>query len=162
MKRMIVACLLSLCCTTPSFAVEEGPRIEIPVKLKTADVVFNMDHLAFEGSVPTGINYMRLISATMKADGTKGQLIAIFHGDAAYMTLNDASYNANRHVTTGNPYKGMIQQLQQEGVQIEECVNSMRANHWVNEQLLPGVKVNGGAILRIVELEQQGYIQIQP
>ncbi|MEW5838247.1 MAG: DsrE family protein [Pseudomonadota bacterium] len=162
MKRLIVACALAICCTNFAYAAGDAPRVEVPVKLKTADVVFNMDHLAFEGDVPTGMNYMRFLAEKMKTDGVKGQVIAIFHGEAAYMTLNDASYNANRGISTGNPYKGLIQQLQKEGVQIEECVNSMKANHWNNAELLPGVKVNGGAILRIIELEQQGFVQIQP
>ncbi|MGD9786617.1 MAG: hypothetical protein AB7U30_01550 [Sulfuricellaceae bacterium] len=47
-------------------------------------------------------------------------------------------------------------------MQIEECVNSMKNNHWVNADLLPGVKVNGGAVARLIQLEQQGFIQIQP
>jgi hypothetical protein len=33
-------------------------RIDIPVALKEARVVFNMDHPAFEGDNPTGLNYM--------------------------------------------------------------------------------------------------------
>ncbi len=38
----------------------------------------------------------------------------------------------------------------------------MLDNHWGNADLLPGVKVDGGAIGRIVQLVQQGYVQIQP
>jgi intracellular sulfur oxidation DsrE/DsrF family protein len=49
-----------------------------------------------------------------------------------------------------------------EGVLIEECAVTMKANHWTNNNLLPGVKVNSGANLRIVQLEQQGYSMLQP
>lgn len=35
-------------------------HIDIPVALKEARVVFNMDHLAFEGDNPTGLNYMKV------------------------------------------------------------------------------------------------------
>jgi intracellular sulfur oxidation DsrE/DsrF family protein len=39
----------------------------------------------------------------------------------------------------------------------------MRDNHWRNADLLPGVKVDTGAIIRIVQLvQQEGYVQIQP
>jgi hypothetical protein len=38
----------------------------------------------------------------------------------------------------------------------------MLANHWRNADLLLGVKVDTGAIIRIVQLVQQGYVQIQP
>lgn len=33
-----------------------------------------------------------------------------------------------------------------QGVQVEECAVSMKAHHWVNEDLLPGVKVNAGTV----------------
>jgi intracellular sulfur oxidation DsrE/DsrF family protein len=48
-----------------------------------------------------------------------------------------------------------------EGVQIKECVVSMKNNGWGNEDLLPGIKVNAGAIGRLIQLVQEGYIQMQ-
>jgi intracellular sulfur oxidation DsrE/DsrF family protein len=47
-------------------------------------------------------------------------------------------------------------------LQIEECAISMKSNGWGNQDLLPGVKVNAGAVGRLIELVQEGYIQIQP
>ncbi|MCX5824292.1 MAG: hypothetical protein NTY86_12515 [Deltaproteobacteria bacterium] len=79
-------------------------HVDIPVVLEKANVVFNMDHLAFAGDLPVGINYMYLLANRFKEMKTKGQIIGVFHGDAAYMTLNDEAYNAYRKVTTGNPY----------------------------------------------------------
>jgi intracellular sulfur oxidation DsrE/DsrF family protein len=137
-------------------------HVDIPVVLKQANVVFNMDHLAFAGDLPVGINYMHLLANRFKEQGTKGQVIGIFHGDAAYMTLNDKAYNTYRHVSTGNPYKERIAELLKQGVQIEECAVSMRGHKWVNEDLLPGVKVNSGAVGRLIQLIQEGYVQMQP
>lgn len=137
-------------------------HIDIPVVLTKANVVFNMDHLAFAGDIPVGIKYMHLLANKYKETDIKGQIIGIFHGDAAYMTLNDEAYNKFRGIKTGNPYKGLIAELQKQGVQIEECVVSMKAHNWTNENLLPNVKVNGGAVARLIELIQQGYVQIQP
>ncbi len=136
--------------------------VGIPVALEKADVVFNMDHLAFAGDVPVGINYMRLLTNRFLEMSIKGQIIGVFHGDAAYMTLNDAAYNAYRKVITGNPYKGLLAELLKQGVQIEECVVSMKNHAWGNEDLLPGVKVNAGAVGRLIQLIQDGYVQIQP
>ena len=96
-------------------------HVDIPVVLEKANVVFNMDHLAFAGDLPVGINYMYLLANRFKEMKTKGQIIGVFHGDAAYMTLNDEAYNAYRKVTTGNPYKELIAELINQGVQIEEC-----------------------------------------
>lgn len=136
--------------------------VDIPVVLENADVVFNMDHMAFAGDLPVGINYMHLLANRFLEMKTKGQIIGVFHGDAAYMTLNDKVYNAYRKVKTGNPYKELFAELIKQGVQIEECAVSMQNHQWGNEDLLPGVKVNNGAVRRLIQLVQQGYIQIQP
>ena len=136
--------------------------VDIPVALEKANVVFNMDHLAFAGDRPVGINYMHLLANRFQEMKTKGQIIGIFHGDAAYMTLNDKAYNAYRKVTTGNPYKELIAELTKQGVQIEECAVSMKNHQWGNEDLLPGVKVNTGAVGRLIHLLQEGFVQIQP
>jgi len=48
---------------------------------------------------------MHLLINRFKEMGTMGNIIGIFHGDAAYLTLNDNAYNAYRHVLTGDPNK---------------------------------------------------------
>jgi hypothetical protein len=45
---------------------------------------------------------------------------------------------------------------------MEECGKTMADNGWVNADMLPGVKVNTGANFRVVQLVQQGFVQIQP
>ncbi len=143
--------------------VRKAPiHVDIPVILEYADVVFNMDHLAFAGDMPVGMNYMRLLSDRFREMNTKGQVIAIFHGDAAYMTLNDRAYNAYRKVSTGNPYKELLSGLLRSGIQIEECAVSMRNHQWGNEDLLPGITVNSGAVGRLIQLVQKGFVQIEP
>jgi intracellular sulfur oxidation DsrE/DsrF family protein len=137
-------------------------RIDVPVVLKQAKVVFNMDHAVFSGDIPTGLKHMTMMLERFKLTGTKSSLVAVFHGNAGYMVLNDASYNAARKTKTGNPYKVMIENLLKQGVLIEECAFTMQANGWGNENLLPGVKVNSGALGRIVQLVQDGYVMIQP
>jgi len=69
-----------------------------------------------------------LLANRFKEVDTKGQIIGIFHSDAAYMTLNDKAYNVYRNVGTGNPYKELIAELIKQGVRIEECAVSMK-NH---------------------------------
>jgi intracellular sulfur oxidation DsrE/DsrF family protein len=168
---MALAAALLLCVDRPSaqpadeMAIAQSARairIDVPVKLDKANVVFNMDHLAFSGDMPVGIKYMHLLANRFSEQHMSGQIIGIFHGDAAYMTLNDKAYNAYRGVSTGNPYKALIAGLLKQGVQVEECAVSMGAHNWVNEDLLPGVKVNTGAVIRLVQLMQEGYAQLQP
>jgi intracellular sulfur oxidation DsrE/DsrF family protein len=167
----LVVALLLVCVHWPAAALaaegksaqsEHVIQVDIPVSLEKANVVFNMDHLAFAGDMPVGIKYMHLLANRFKEVGTKGRIIGIFHGDAAYMTLNDKAYNAYRNVSTGNPYKELIAELIKQGVQIEECAVSMKSHNWVNEDLLPRVKVNTGAVIRLIQLAQEGYAQIQP
>jgi intracellular sulfur oxidation DsrE/DsrF family protein len=81
---------------------------------------------------------------------------------AGYILLNDEAYNKARKTTRGNPYKAEIAALQAQGVQFEECGQTARTNGWVNADLLPGVKVDTGATLRLVQLVQDGYVQLQP
>ncbi|MHB8455455.1 MAG: DsrE family protein [Acidiferrobacterales bacterium] len=161
--------LASLCLMAPlqaaeSLAAPASPQIhvDIQVKLKQPKMLFNMSRLAFAGDLPIGLNYMRLLVTRLKETHTRGHIIGVFHSKAAYMTLNDAAYDKFRHVTTGNPYKGIIADLLGQGVQLEECAVSMKAHSWGNKDLLPGIKVNSGAVGRIVQLVQEGYVQIQP
>ncbi len=170
LKIFILTAIL-LCCglkqyvwagSTNGAKAEHPIHVDIPVTTEKANVVFNMGHLSFAGDLPVGIKYMHLLAGRFKELGTQGRIIGIFHGNAAYMTLNDKAYNAHRNVSTGNPYKGLLAELLKEGVQIEECAVSMKGNGWDNDDLLPGVKVNTGAIGRLIQLAQEGYVQIEP
>ena len=156
--------LLALLCLTTSAAAAEPPplRIDVPVVLKEAKVVFNLDHHAFLGDQPIGLEFMRLMTERLRADGTKARIVAIFHGDGGYLALNDATYATVRHWPSGNPYKGQIAALMQAGAEIEICGETMIMNRWGNDVLLPRIKVNTGANFRIVELVQQGFVAIQP
>jgi intracellular sulfur oxidation DsrE/DsrF family protein len=121
-----------------------------------------MDHLAFAGDQSIGLNHMRVMLQNYKASETPVDIIAVFHGAAGYMLLNDQAYNAARRSDQGNPYKEQIAVLQQAGVLFEECGQTARTNGWINADLLPGVKVNSGANMRIVQLVQDGFVQLQP
>jgi intracellular sulfur oxidation DsrE/DsrF family protein len=137
-------------------------HIDVPVTIKQAKIVFNMDHAAFNGDMPVGLKHMSLVLKRFSQPGNTLNMVGVFHGDGGYMLLNDEAYNRVRKISTGNPYKNMIANLIKQGDQIEECGVTMKANHWGNENLLPGVKVNAGAIGRIVQLVQEGYVMIQP
>ncbi|HEY1885056.1 MAG TPA: DsrE family protein [Roseiarcus sp.] len=162
---MLIAAALGCQAARPASvapADANGIEIGVPVVLKDAKVVFNLDHPAFEGDEPTGLNFMRLMLARFRADHTSAQMVAIFHGAIGYMLLDDDAFNRVRGSSHGNPYKDQIAALIAGGVEIEECGETMLANHWRNADLLPGAKVDTGAIIRIVQLVQQGYVQIQP
>ncbi|MGD9882481.1 DsrE family protein [Reyranella sp.] len=108
------------------------------------------------------MQFLRIMVPRFRENRTKADIIAIFHGNAGYMLLDDAKYSKVRNWRGGNPYKAQIAQLIQQGVQIEECAETMRLRGWSNADLLPDVKVNAGANFRIVQLVQAGFVQIQP
>jgi uncharacterized protein len=136
--------------------------IDVPVVLKEAKIVFNLDHPAFEGDEPTGLRFLQIMTEHFRVDHTNARIVGIFHGVMGYMLLNDPAYDRVRSWQHGNPYKDQITALMRDGVEIEECGETMVDNHWYNADLLPGVKVNTGANYRIVQLVQEGFVQLQP
>jgi uncharacterized protein len=162
----LIGCVMAVFLLLSPFQADasdaKGLVINVPVRLKEAKIVFNLDHPAFEGDEPTGLQFLRVMTKRFRIDGTKAQIVAIFHGDAGYMLLNDAAYDKVRNWRQGNPYKEQVEKLMGEGVDVEECGETMAYNHWVNAALLPGIKVNTGANFRIVQLVQEGFVQIQP
>ena len=161
MRRRTVPLALAFALLALPAAAQEI-RVDVPVTLKQAKVVFNLDHAAFEGDQPTGLQFMKIMNAYFAAQGTERRMVAIFHGAAGYLLLNDAAYGRVRNWQGGNPYKEQIAALMAAGVEIEECAETMRANRWGNADLLPGVKVNTGANMRLIQLMQDGFVQLQP
>jgi intracellular sulfur oxidation DsrE/DsrF family protein len=145
----------------PDGKADQTLRIDIPVKLETARVVFNIDRVALNGDMPFAIGHLNLLANDLSASNAKGHIIAIFHTNAGHVTLDDKAYNSARHVETGNPYKKLVIALMNRGVQIELCGATATANNWGNADLLPGVKVNTDAMGRLAQLGQEGYVQIK-
>jgi intracellular sulfur oxidation DsrE/DsrF family protein len=76
------------------------------------------------------------------------------------VTLNDDSYNTERKMANGNPYKTLLAELMKRGVEVELCGATAKAHNWGNEDLLPGIKVNTDAMARMSQLVQEGFVQI--
>lgn len=135
-------------------------HIDVPTMLEKANVVVDVGHAVYAGDMPFALADINLLATDVREWGAKGQIVVIFHGDAAYLILNDETYNANRHVMTGNPYKKILSGLMEKGVQLELCGATAKGNHWGNGNLLSGIKVNVNAMVRLTQLEQEGYTMI--
>jgi intracellular sulfur oxidation DsrE/DsrF family protein len=144
----------------PGAKTDPALHIDVPTKLEKANVVIDFGHLVFGGDMPFALGDIHLLASDIRDRNAKGQVVVIFHGDAAYLVLNDDSYNTNRHVSTGNPYKGQLNELMKMGVQLELCGATAKGNHWGNANLFPGIKVNVNAMVRLTQLEQEGYTMI--
>ena len=157
----IVMCLLmSVGLAYAQGNADQGLHIDIPTTIEKANVVIDFGHAVLNGDMPFGLGDINLIATDFSDWNTKGQIIVIFRGSAGYLALNDDAYNANRHVTTGNPYKQLLNRFMGMGVQLEMCGATAQANHWGNANLLHGVKVNVNAMVRLTQLEQDGYTMI--
>ena len=57
----------------------------------------------------------------------------------------------------------MVSGLQDVGVEFDACGNTMRAQGVQTDELIPGmIRVDQGGVVRIAELQQQGYLYIRP
>ena len=57
----------------------------------------------------------------------------------------------------------MVSGLQDLGVEFDACGNTMRAQQVQTDDLIPGmIRVDQGGVVRIAELQQQGYLYIRP
>jgi len=155
---------MTLFCAATMFAEDRAVapplHIDVPTTLEKANVVIDFGHPAFNGDMPFALGDINLLAHDLRAWNAKGATVVIFHGDAAYLVLNDEAYNANRHVASGNPFKQILNGLMAQGVQLELCGATAKANHWGNANLLPGIKVNVNAMVRLTQLEQDGYTMI--
>ncbi len=103
--------LIALCAPLAAQNAVPELKFDIDVRLKTAKVVLNLDHLAYAGKEPFGLLYARILQGQFSADKADWQVIAIFHGHAGSWSLNDAAYNRIRRTKTGNPYTKQIAAL---------------------------------------------------
>jgi intracellular sulfur oxidation DsrE/DsrF family protein len=163
MKRTALVLLALMLLSGQTYAQQmPSLTIDIDVRLKAAKAVLNLDHLAYSGKEPFGLLYARILMEGFTANKTDWQVIAIFHGAAGYWALSDTAYNRVRKTRTGNPYAKQIAALQKGGVRFEICGQTARDNAWVNADFLPGIAVNSGANFRIIQLVQDGFVQLQP
>jgi intracellular sulfur oxidation DsrE/DsrF family protein len=135
-------------------------HIDIPVKLAEVKVVFSVGALMFEGDLSASIFHLQLIVNDVADWNAKAKVVAVFHTNAGHVTLNDGAYNADRNVATGNPYRELVANLMNRGIQIELCGATAKAHKWGNADLLPGVNVNRDAMARTTQLVQEGFVKI--
>lgn len=162
--------------------------VDVPVNLRKAIVVFNNNENAissFQGApAPLSMKHMIMLAGAIKHRIQAGQMkpqnvsiIGLFHGgDALSWLLNDAWWRTKTDPKTGkhyagNPYKKFIEEifaLKKQGVniQMEACGVTMHGMHVTNADLYTSPKgkiyVNQGAVGRLIDLEQKGYVYYQP
>ena len=135
-------------------------HIDIPVNLSEVKNVFSIASLSFEGDLPAALFHLDLLMDDVANWNAKAKVVAIFHTNAGHVTLHDQSYNGERNIETGNPYKHIVKKLMAGGVQVELCGATARAHGWTNSDTLAGIKINTDAMARTTELVQQGFVKV--
>ena len=87
-------------------------------------------------------------------------MVVVFHTNAGHATLHDQAYNPDRNVATGNPYKTLVTDLMERGVQVELCGATAKVHGWGNADVTPGIKINTDAMARTTQLVQEGFVKI--
>lgn len=147
--------------TYPNTTYPNTPlHIDIPVKLDDAKTVFSVASLSFEGDLAASLFHLGLITDDIADWRATSEVVVVFHTNAGHVTLDDAAYNADRAIKTGNPYKELVTNLMSRGVHVELCGATAKFHHYGNGDLIPGIKVNTDAMARTTQLVQQGFVKI--
>ena len=139
---------------------DKSLQIDTPVKLDAVKAVFSVAALSFEGDLAASLFHLGLITDDIADWGATSEVVVVFQTNAGHVTLDDAAYNADRAIETGNPYKKLVTNLMNRGVHVELCGATAKFHHYGNGDLLPGIKINTDAMARTTELVQQGFVKM--
>ena len=135
-------------------------HIDIPVKMNDVKIVFSVASLSFEGDLPAALFHMGLIVDDIADWKAKSEVVTVFHTNAGHVTLHDEAYNKDRNISTGNPYRKLVTDLMEKGVQVELCGATARVHGWGNADTIAGIKINTDAMARTTQLVQEGFVKI--
>lgn len=168
----LAAALLALAVVLPLAAARPGSmpgkearrerlRVDLPVRLAKADVVFDLAPARKMRGKPMGLMAMKGLAEQFKKDGTPHSLVGVFYGKSGAWVLRNEAYNRLKGVTTGNPHRKLVKKLEKLGVQLDVCAVWMHRMHLTHTDLLHGVKTTNNAYLRIIQLQQRGYVKME-
>jgi intracellular sulfur oxidation DsrE/DsrF family protein len=145
--------------------------VDAPVALKKARAVFVLDSPIVSGDKPVGLRHMFMLGTALKARIQAGELdpkdvsiVGVFYGSASAWALKSSPDYAKKFIEK-------IFDLSNQGVNIslEICGATLLGKGWTNDDLYVSnrgkeygfIHVNQGAMLRIIDLQQQGFAYIQ-
>jgi accessory colonization factor AcfC len=123
-------------------------------------IVCRVDEDEWKEGVGAGLLSIRRLIEHYESIGVPASelhISAVVHGRAGYWLLKDGPYQAVKKDSSENPNKALIRELDDLGVSIELCAETMAEHGWTKEDVLPEVTVVVGACPRVVDLQLQGY-----
>jgi len=85
----------------------------------------------------------------------KIQVVVVIHGSAAFTVMNNESYKSKYGVD--NPNLKLYQELQQAGVKMFVCGQSLIARKIDRLKMVPEVKVATSALTTLTTYQMKGY-----
>ena len=159
-----------LAAAEPSFPVIQGyggvqptdGAAERPDKRVRYRVVFNVTKAApAPGRVNPALDKMARFINLLGADGvraTRGDLIAIVHGPATALVMDNASYRAKFGVD--NPNLELIERLRQTGAEVHVCSQALAGNKILRKTVSSTVQVDVSALTTLANLQLRGFALI--
>ena len=99
---------------------------------------------------------LRNIRNHLSAD-PRAKIVVVTHSRGIDFLLKDAKDK------TGNRYADQVERLQLQGVKFDVCANTMRGMKLGLDDILPGFSiVEEGGVVRLADLQAQGYAYLKP
>jgi uncharacterized protein len=147
-SAMLRRTLLQLACATlPMTAVVEPTRAATPDSAKVVYHLADLDKVDFVlGNIGNHFNGMGGPENVTIALVVHGPALKAFHSA-------DAAPGIAQHAA----------ELQKSGLQLNACINTMHAQNVTLKDLLPGfIVADKGGVVRLAELQSQGYVYLRP
>ncbi|MAQ15410.1 MAG: hypothetical protein CMN30_11525 [Sandaracinus sp.] len=130
-----------------------------------ARVVFQASADLWKNEVSTALHYADKLHGSFQRQGVAPDdihMVLVFHGEAGFHLLNDASFAADPGANgrTTNPNAELIHSLTERGVRVELCSSTMQQHGWTEADLHPDVIVVPGALVRLTDLQMDGYAHL--
>lgn len=91
--------------------------------------------------------------------GRDYEMVIVIHGAGGPMAINNNAPNPNSKV---NPFQSQIEELIKKGVKVYICQNTARSLNIKVSQLIPGVGFVPSGVSAILDLQNLGYLYLQP
>lgn len=140
----------------PSAAERPDPTLRYRVLFNITKAASSPDKL--NPSLEKVARFVNLLG-TDKVRPAPGEIVAIIHGPATPLILQNAPYAARMKIAA-NPNVALIAALQKAGVSVRVCSQAMARNNITPAQVTPGVVVDDSALTTLANLQLRGYALI--
>ncbi|WP_439144528.1 DsrE family protein [Sphingomonas faeni] len=140
----------------PNAAERPDPKLRYRVLFNITKAAPSPDKL--NPSLEKVARFVNLLGAD-KVRPARGDIVAIIHGPATPLILQNAPYAARTKVAE-NPNIALIAALQAAGVSVQVCSQAMIGNGITPDEIVKDVVVDDSALTTLANLQLRGYALI--